>query len=195
MKKWHIYFISWFAWAWKWTLIKWLLESNIDNLELSISYKTREARKWEILWVDYNKLTIEEFKLAIENKEFLEYNFVHNQAYYWTKYSDVIDNWINKWKIILKEMDILTLPKLLKERPDLRKHFTYIFLYIPIEIIKERMKKRWDDVEWEDFLNRIKSAKKEKELLYLADYIIDRTKSESEVLNEVKQIILWKKFI
>lgn len=195
MKKWHIYFISWFAWAWKGTVIKWLLESNIYNLELALSSKTREPRQWEILWVDYNKLSVEEFKLSIEKWEFLEYNFVHNQAYYWTKYSDVVDNWINKWKIILKEMDILALPKLLEQRPEFRENFTYIFLDIPIERIKERMKKRWDDVEWEDFLNRINSAKKEKEFLYLADHIIDWTKSQSEVLNEVKQIILWKKFI
>lgn len=192
MNKWHIFFISWFAWAGKWTVIKWLLKKEIKNLELALSTKTREPRKWEILWVDYNKLSIEEFKQSIEDWEFLEYNYIHNQAYYWTKYVDVIDNGINKWKIIIKEMDILTLPKLLKEKPEFKKNFTYIFLDIPIEKIKERMKERWDDVFWEDFENRISSAKKEKELLHFADYVIDWTKSKEEVLNEVVKIIKKK---
>lgn len=189
MNKWHIFFISWFAWAGKWTVIKWLLESNIDNLELALSTKTREPRNGEVLGIDYNKLSIEEFKMAITKWDFLEYNFVHNQAYYWTKYLDVIDNWINKWKIIIKEMDILALPKLIKDKPELRKYYTYIFLDIPIERIKQRMKKRGDKTSWKDFENRIDSAKKEKELLYLADYVIDSTKTIEEVLQEVLKIV------
>jgi hypothetical protein len=39
-------------------------------------------------------------------------------------------------------MDILALPKLLEARPDLREDFSYIFLDLPIEKIKERMKAR-----------------------------------------------------
>jgi hypothetical protein len=36
-------------------------------------------------------------------------------------------------------MDILILPKVLEERKEYRKDFTYIFLDIPLEKIKERM--------------------------------------------------------
>lgn len=195
MKKGHIFFISWVAWAWKWTLIKWLLEENIADLELALSCKTREARKWEVLWVDYNKLTIDEFKIAIENNEFLEYNFVHNQAYYWTRYKDVIDNWINKWKIVIKEMDILILPKVLEERKDLRDDFTYIFLDLEIDKIKERMIDRWDDVSWVDYENRINSAKKESSLKHLADHIIDASWTPDDTLEQVKKIIYNKMWI
>jgi dephospho-CoA kinase len=62
-------------------------------------------------------------------------------------------------------------------------------LHISSEILRERMLKRWDNVSWEDYKNRLKSAKKEEELQYLADYVIDATKSEREVLEEVRGII------
>ena len=82
MEKWHIFFISWVAWAGKWTAIKWLLNEKINNLELALSCKTREPRKWEILWIDYNKLWVEEFKAAIEAWEFLEYHYIENLSTY-----------------------------------------------------------------------------------------------------------------
>lgn len=189
MKKGHIFFISGVAGAWKWTVIKSLLAEKHKNIELALSCKTREPRKWETPWVDYNKLSVEEFKKAIEDWEFLEYNFIHNQAYYWTRIKDVIDNWINKWKIIIKEMDILILPKVLEERQDIRKDFTYIFIDIPLETIKSRMLSRWDDVTWADFENRINSATKEKKLKHLADFVIDWSWKPEETLKSLKKII------
>ena len=192
MKKGHIFFISWVAWAWKWTAIKWLLSEWIDNLELALSCKTREPRAWEVIWKDYNKLSVEEFKNSIKKWDFLEYNFVHNQSYYWTKFSDVIDNWINKWKIVIKEMDILILPKVLEERKEYRNDYTYIFIDIPLENIKERMIKRWDDVSWIDYENRIESAIKEKELSHLSDFVIDWTWTADETLELLKKIIFDK---
>lgn len=194
LKKWlkrgHIYFISGVSWAWKWTLIENILKSNIDNLELALSCKTRELRKWEVSWVDYNKLSIEEFKDAIDSWEFFEYNFVHNQNYYWTRKKDVVENWINKWKNIIKEMDIRILPKVLEEHKDLREYFSYIFLDIPIDEIKNRLITRWDDVSWDDYDNRVISAQKERDLIDLADYVIDATQSPEHVLEQFKKILL-----
>lgn len=189
----HIFFISWFAGAGKGTVIKWLLDAKIENLQLALSCKTRDYREWETE-NDYVKLTVEEFHKAIDAGEFLEYNFVHGQNYYGTRYKDVIDEGIEKGKFVLKEMDILILPKVLEERADLREHFTYIFLDIPEEKIKERMEKRGDDVTGRDFELRMESARKEKDLLYLADYVIDGTQTKEEVLDEVKNIILSKKY-
>jgi len=189
MKKGHIFFISWVAWAWKWTAIKSLLKDNKFNLELSLSCKTRELRDWEIDWIDYIKLSVDSFKKSILSWEFLEYNFIHNQAYYWTRLFDVIDNWINLWKNIIKEMDILILPKVLEEKKIDKNNFTYIFLDIPIEKIRERMLLRWDVVDWIDYENRIESAKKEKKLIKLADYVIDASNSPEDTLHELKKII------
>lgn len=192
MNKGHIFFISWFAGAGKWTVIQGLLQSSIENLELALSCKTREPRDGEVVGVDYNKLSMEEFQKAIDAGEFLEHNFVHNQNYYGTRYEDVIDNGINKWKIVLKEMDILTLPRVLEERSDIREDFTYIFLDIPLDIIKDRMAERWDDVSGKDFQFRMESAEKEKQLLHLPDYIVDGTQSKEQVLEEVMGIIKSK---
>lgn len=192
MKKWHLFFICWVAWAWKWTLINWLINEDIPNLEFALSCKTREPRVWEIIWKDYIKLTISEFQKAIEDGEFLEYNFVHNQNYYWTRKIDVIDNWIDKGKIILKEIDMLIVPEVLSKMDNMRDNFSIIFLDLPIEIIKERMISRGDDVGWEDYKNRIISAEKERKNSSFVDFVIDATKSKEDVLFEVKKIILDK---
>lgn len=192
MNKWHIFFISGVAWAGKWTVIKKLLEKKIENFELALSCKTRDFRENEKQWIDYNKLTTEEFKFSIELWEFLEYNFVHNQNYYGTRFVDVIDNGINKGKIILKEMDILALPKLMYSRHDLKNDYTYIFLDLPVDKIKDRMQSRGDCVEWKDFENRLKSAKKETALKNLADYVINADQSEDKVFEDIFNIISKK---
>lgn len=192
MNKWHIFFISGVAWAGKWTVIKKLLEKNIENFELALSCKTRDYRDWEKQWVDYHKLSVEEFKKSIEEGDFLEYNFIHNQNYYGTKYTDVIDNGIHKGKIILKEMDILALPKLMYARHDLKNDYTYIFLDLPTHKIKERMQERWDCVEWKDFENRLSSAKKETALKNLADHIINADQSPDKVFEDIFNIISKK---
>lgn len=192
MKKGHIFFISGVAGAGKGTVIKKLLEEKIENFELALSCKTREPREGEVLWVDYNKLSMEEFQQAIKDWEFLEYNFVHNQSYYGVRYSDVIDNWINKGKIVLKEMEILWYQKFLEARPDLKEYYSYIFLDLPIEKIKERMLTRWDCTEWKDFEMRIDSAKKESALKDIADYIIDADQTQEQVFSEVLEIITKK---
>lgn len=192
MQKGHIFFISGIAGAGKGTVIKSILEEKIPNLELVLSCKTRAPRSWEILGVDYYRLSLEEFQKGIEEGEFLEYNFIHGQSYYGTRYVDVIDDGIAKGKNILKEMDITILPSILENKPDLRENFTYIFLDIPNAIIKERMSERWDDVTGKDFEERMNSAEKERALKHLADYVIDATGSKEKVFQEIKDIILKK---
>ncbi len=192
MKKWHIFFISGVAWAGKWTVIKKLLEKQIENLELALSCKTREYRDWEKPWIDYHKLSVNEFKQSIKEWDFLEYNFIHNQNYYGTKYTDVIDNGIHKGKIILKEMDILSLPKLMYARQDLKNDYTYIFLDLSTDKIKVRMQERWDCVEWKDFENRLSSAKKEAALKNLANFVINADQSPDKVFEDIFSIISKK---
>lgn len=189
MKQGHIFFISGVTWAGKWTVIKSLLKEGVKNLEFALSVKTRALRKWEVDGVDYIKMTIPEFEVAIKNDEFLEYNFVHQQNYYGTRKKDLLENGIDKWKVILKEVDMLILPELMKTIQDQRENFTFIFLDLPVEEIKNRMLARGDKVWDENYKYRVESSIKEKELSYLCDYIIDATKSPTEVLEEMKQII------
>jgi len=188
----HIFFIMWISWAWKWTLLKWLKDSDF-NFHIPLSYKTRNIRDTEKNWVDAYFISTEEFKQSIENHEFLEYAIVHGIDYYWTKYEDVIDNWIKKWKIVIKELDIHWLKRLKKEKPELDKYYTTIFLNIPVELLKSRIEKRWDNIFEDELSRRIWSAiMEEKEARLYCDFILDATQSPENVKKEVLQIIKSK---
>lgn len=194
---WHIYFILWVSGAWKWTLIKNIKNyfKNDKRLHIPLSYKTRSIRDWEINWVDAYFISKEDFYNKVQAWEFLEYAMVHEMDYYGTRYVDVIDNGINKGKIVVKELDINWLENLRKERPELDWKYTTIFLNIPRDILKERIEKRWVFMSDEEFQRRLNSSIIEQEKAQiLCDYIIDATKSEKEVLKEFLKIFNSKNF-
>jgi len=185
----HIFFIMWLSGSWKSTLIKWLKDRNID-LYIPLSYKTREPRHFERNWVDAFFVSVEDFKKSIENNEFLEYAIVYWRDYYWTKFNDIIDNWVKKWKIVLKEVDILGLKRMMKEHPEFREFYTTIFLNIPVEKLRERINKRWEEISEEDIKAREQSAiMEEQEARKYCDYMLDATQEPEKVLQEVLDII------
>lgn len=189
MKKWHIYFIMWVSWAWKGTLIDNLKKSNID-LHIPLSYKSRDKRDFEKNWVDAYFIPKEDFESSIENKEFLEYAIVHGKDYYWTKFEDVIDNWINLWKIVVKELDILWLKRLIKKNPELRDNYSTIFLNIPLKKLRERIAKRGEKISEIELKAREQSAiMEEEEARKYCDYMLDATQDPDKVLKEVLDII------
>ena len=189
MKKGHIYFIMWVSWAGKWTLINSLKKTDLD-LHIPLSYKSRAKRDFEVDGKDAYFISVEEFKSAIEKNEFLEYAIVHGVDYYWTKYDDVILNWIEKWKNVIKELDVLWLKRLIKEKPEFSDDYSTIFLNIPVKHLRERIAKRWEDITEEELKRREKSAiMEEKEARLLCDYMLDATQSPEKVLKEVLDII------
>jgi len=189
MDKWHIYFIMWVSWAWKWTLISSLKETDLD-LHIPLSYKSRERRDFEVEWVDAHFISIDEFQSSITKKEFLEYAIVHWVNYYWTKYDDVILNGIEKWKKVIKELDVLGLIRLLKDKPELSENYTTIFLNIPVKKLRERIEKRWEDITEDELQRRETSAiMEEKEARQLCDYMLDATQKPEKILKEVLDII------
>ncbi len=189
MKEWHIYFIMWVSWAGKWTLIKWLKETKL-NLHIPLSYKSRKKRDFEKDWVDAYFISVDEFQLSIEKWEFLEYAIVHWTNYYGTKYDDVILNGIEKWQTVIKELDVLWLMRLIKDKPELSEKYTTIFLNIPVKKLRERIEKRWEEITEEELNRREKSAiMEEKEARLLCDYMLDATQSPQKVLDEVLDII------
>ena len=54
------------------------------------------------------------------------------------------------------------------------------------------MLSRGDSVDNKDYENRIESAQKEKNMKHLADFVVDATNSQEEILREVKEFILSK---
>lgn len=191
MKHWHIFFIMWISGSWKGTLIKNLQKQNLNNLHIPPSYKTRAIREGEINGKDAHFISHDDFLNSIEKWEFLEYAILYEGAdYYGTKYEDVIDNGVHKEKIVLKEVDINGLKRLEKEKPELKKHYTTIFLDIPPKIIAERIRDRGASIEADELERRIKTATLEtQESEKMCDYLIDASQSPEAVLEEVLAII------
>jgi len=187
-----IFFIVWVSWAWKWTLIENLRNIWDNRFYFPLSYKSRQIRETEKNWVDAWFISNEEFEKSIYNWEFLEYAKVYwLESYYWAKYSDLIDNWINKWKIVIKEVDMEWLLILKNQRPELDSFYKSIFLTIPLDLQIERIKSRWATMSEKELEERRKTAKKEiKEAQKYCDYIIDTwNKTKEEVLAEAVEII------
>lgn len=194
MEKGHIFFIMWVSWAWKGTLIENLKKQNEIDLFFTKSYVTRPMREWEINGNIYNFISKEEFELSIENWEFLEYFKVYwLPYYYWTKYEDVISNWINKWKIVIKEIDMNWLLILKSNNPELKKYYSSIFLNLPLDEQLKRIKSRWVHMLEEEFIEREKTAlEEEKKSKKYCDYIVDANKDQEQILKQILEIIINK---
>lgn len=181
----------WVSGSGKSTLIKNLKKHDLD-FHIPLSYKTRVIRETETNWVDAHFISKQEFFHGIEAWEFLEYAVVHETDYYGTKYIDVIDDGIDLWKIVIKELDIHGLKRLRKQRPEFDMNYTTIFLNIPTETLRKRIEKRWVLMKDDELERRINSAiMEEEEARKICDYLVDATQSETEVLKEVLKIIKW----
>lgn len=193
--KWHIFFILWVSWAGKWTLIGNIKALHLENIHIPLSYKTRAIRENEVNGVDSWFISRADFFAWVQAGLFLEYALVHDLDYYGTKYEDVIENGIEKWKTVIKELDVIGLQELRKLRPDLDSAYTTIFLNIPEEVLKQRIAQRWAFMSDEELEKRLKSAIfEEEQARVLCDHIIDATQSPQHVLDEVLEIIKnkWK---
>ncbi len=179
----------WVSWAGKWTLINSLKETWLE-LHIPLSYKSRKRRDFEVDWVDAYFISKFDFEKQIESWEFLEYAIVHGVDYYWTKYDDVILNGVEKNKTVIKELDVHWLKRLIKDKTEIKEHYTTIFLNIPVEKLRERIFKRGEKITEEELLRREESAiMEEQEARLLCDYMLDATQSPERVLKEVLDII------
>ncbi len=119
---------------------------------------------------------------------------VHWLDYYWTKFEDVIDNWINLWKIVIKELDINWLEELRKLRPEFDEKYTTVFLNIPSDVLEKRIESRWAFMSNDELQKRLNSSDIEtKKAFEICDYIIDATKTQREVLDDFLEILNNKK--
>ena len=190
-KKGQLFFIMWTAWAWKWTLRKNLEKESDLWIEFVKSYVTRPMREWEIEGEHYHFITNEDFKGMISKNAFLEYEFVHNTAYYWTKLSDVIDDGIDLWKKVMKEIDMEWLKNIQTNHPELEDSITSIFLNLSPDKFKERIISRGATISDEEYNHRANSLIREiAEAKIHCDYIIDTSeKTPEEVFEEALKIL------
>jgi guanylate kinase len=123
----------------KTTIVKYLLDHNPD-LGFSISASTRDKRgRKETHGKDYYFLTPEEFKLKIDNNEFIEWEEVYEGNYYGTLKSEIQRIW-DEGKNVIFDVDV-------KGGLNLKRYFgdkaLAIFVEVPsIEILEERLRNR-----------------------------------------------------
>lgn len=186
----HIYFIMGISGAGKGTLVKNIKDLSLDNLIFPLSYTTREKRVGEIEGDHYTFISRKDFIHFIDEWEFLEYALVHERDYYWTKYKDVMQDGVEEWKIVIKELDLNGLKKLKTERPELDSLYSTVFLNIPKELLRSRIEVRGIFMSDEEYEKRIKSSIfEEEELMKYCDYLIDATLSPNEVVEKFLEII------
>lgn len=152
------------------------------NAQYSVSYTTRNPREGEVDGVNYNFISMEEFKEGIEKGDFLEYNF-YNGNYYGTSKNFVIDK-INKGVNVFSEIDVNGAKNIKKLFPDA------LLIYIAppsMEVLKERLIGR--GTESEEMINeRLEIADIEMKQTNFYDYVIVNDDIEMAT-DQVRRII------
>jgi len=93
----RVLIVSWPSYVWKTTIVKQLTDKNQNRLVKALTFTTRQPRPWEEHWVDYEFLTIEEFKI-LERKWLIFQSSVNEKT--WDIYGNTnqqlfghIENW------------------------------------------------------------------------------------------------------
>ena len=124
--------------AGKTTIVKYLM-SQIPSLEFSISAASRKMRKGEIDGRDYYFLSADDFRMKIQNNEFVEWEEVYADHYYGTLNSEV-ERIRNAGNHVVFDVDV-------KGGLNIKKQFgddaLAVFVKPPsVEVLKQRFKGR-----------------------------------------------------
>lgn len=128
----------------KTTIVKELIEKN-SNLGFSISACTRDKRgRTEMNGQDYYFLTPDEFRLKINQDEFVEWEEVYPGAYYGTLKSEIERIW-SLGKHVIFDVDVkggLALKKYYGEKA------LAVFVKVPsLDILEQRLRSRGTETE------------------------------------------------
>lgn len=153
--------------AGKTTIVHHLL-SKLDGLMFSVSACSREKRVGETNGVDYHFLSVEEFKMRIQNKDFIEWEEVYKNNFYGTLDSEIQRIWY-LGKHVIFDVDV-------EGGINLKRHFgdkaLAIFVKPPsIRHLEERLKSRKTET-LESIERRIGKAEVELSYAEKFDYIL-----------------------
>ena len=172
--------------AGKGTICSELLKNN-DYLNLSVSATTREPRGNEENGKDYFFLTKEKYKKKIKNNEFLEYAKVHNEKYYGTLKSNVLNKLDDGYDVIL-EIDIQGALQI----KDNYKEGIFIFIMPPsMRELRDRLVKRATESK-EKIIERFTTAYKEMNEMTKYNYVVVND-NISDAVKKVESIIISEK--
>ena len=166
------------------TIKKELIE-RMDNVVSLPSYTDRAPRNNDIPGVTYNFVTTEEFEQAIKNGELYEYS-VHHEHYYGTS-KKLLNEKVNRGKIIVKDIEVNGVENLLKILKDEVKIVT-IFLRVPKEQLQKRLEARIDKPSIKEIQLRLNRFDYEESKIGMYDYVIKNNNLEKTV-NIIMEII------
>jgi guanylate kinase len=167
--------------AGKTSLVSALLD-RLDNLQVSISHTTRQARPGEQDGVNYHFVTCEQFELMTANQQFVEHAKVHSNFYGTSK--DWLESSLNKGVDIILEIDWQGAEQVRSKFPRSKS----IFILPPSQqALFERLKGRGQD---EDTIikQRVAAAKEEMSHYNDADYLVINDQFEA-ACQELQTII------
>ena len=168
--------------AGKTTLCKQLL-ADFPTVDLSISCTTRKPRGKEQNGVDYDFISVEEFKQGIEKGRFVEWALVHDNYYGTSK--DRIERSFNNGHSVLLDIDVQGAEQL---RKSFKETCLSIFISPPsLQELEARLRIRNTDKE-ETIQKRLKNAKIEMAQSHLFDHVIVND-SLDRAYGELKSIL------
>lgn len=140
--------------------------SEVQDIEMSVSYTTRQPREGEVDGVHYNFVDINRFKQMLEDDLFLEWAVVHDN-YYGTS-REKIDQILSSQKDVLLDVDTQGAKSIRSKVPNC----ILIFIMPPsFDELKNRLKNRATDTP-EKILHRLKNAEMEISERIHYDYIV-----------------------
>lgn len=177
-----LYIIAAPSGAGKTSLVKQLAET-LDNLTVSISHTTRQARLGEVHGLDYYFVSVAEFEMMLEKRAFLEHAQVFDN-FYGTAQQTVADNLVQGLDVIL-EIDWQGAQQIRKLFPS----SVSIFILPPSTgVLRHRLKNRAQDDE-QTIARRMRDAVTEMQHHDEFDYLIVNDVFE-QALTELKSILI-----
>lgn len=171
------------------TIVQWLMKEHPElKLYFSISCTSRAPRGSEQNGVEYFFLTPEEFKLKIQNDEFLEYEEVYQDRFYGTLKQQV-ENQRNQGQNVVFDVDV-------KGGVNIKKYYgdeaMSLFIQPPsVEELRKRLEGRATDSA-EAIAERLAKAEYEMTFASQFDHIIvndDLETAKQETLKIVKAFL------
>ena len=167
------------------TTIAKTLEQKYDELVISVSATTRPQRPNERNGVDYYFLSPENFKEAIQQDRFLEYEQVH--GYYYGTLKEKVDEAVANGKTVLFDIDVNGALSIKKHYPQA----VLIFIKPPSkEVLVERLKKRRSESE-EAIRSRLQRMEYEYNKAEQFDHIVINDDLQ-RAIKEIEHLIIAK---
>ena len=167
--------------------IKNAIINNVEGVVSIPSYTTRAMREGDVAGVTYNFVSNEEFEKMIEDGELYEYDF-HHDKYYGTS-KKLLNEKLEQGLSVIKDIDvngIENLKKIFAEDGNIK--VISIFLTVPLDILRERIKGRNPEMTDEELDLRLSRAEYEESKIPEFDYVVENIELE-KAINEVKKII------